>query len=76
MSRSAYYLQTCACGTSRRARASVTLAGSTLGVVPRRRSRAVTVYICDECLEDPKPKLRRRLLEAFLTTALAALEEK
>lgn len=76
MPRSGYYTQQCACGTTRRAAASLTIAASSLGVVPRRKSRAVTVYICDECLNDPKPKLRRRLIESLLSAAIEARDGK
>lgn len=70
MPRSGYYTQQCACGTSRRAVASITLAASSLGVVPRKKSRAVTVYICAACLDDPKPKTRRRVIESLLAVAI------
>jgi hypothetical protein len=71
--RSGYYTQMCPCGGTKRPHVSVTLAGSTLGVVPRRRSRAITVYICPDCLKNPKPKARRRFLEALLSAAHEAL---
>jgi len=70
--RSGYWQQLCPCGTNQRASTSVTLAGSTLRLIPRQKSRAITVYICDSCLKDPKPKTRRRLIEAVLSAAIEA----
>jgi hypothetical protein len=72
--RSGWYTQKCPCGSDRRPEASITLAGSTLGVLPRRKSSALTVYICPDCLKDPKRKTRQRLIEAVLTAAKLALE--
>lgn len=41
-------------------------------MVPRKKSRAITVYICEQCLADPKLKTRRRLIECMLTAAIDA----
>jgi len=74
MPRSGYWAQQCKCGTSRRAVASVTLSGSTLGTVPRRKSRSVTVYVCEECIKNPNRKTRLQIVAAVISAAIAALE--
>jgi hypothetical protein len=68
MSRSALSSQICPC--NRQALHSITITGSTLGEKPRRRSRAVTVYVCKVCERNPTRATRRHLLEALLTAAL------
>ncbi len=69
--RSGWYLQNCKCGTAQHAKVSITLASSTLGTNPRRKSRAMTIYICDDCLKKPKPKTRAGIVAAVLTVANA-----
>lgn len=73
MPRSGFYTQRCPCGGDHRPVASVTLAASTLRVTPRRKSRSITVYICDQCLKNPKPKARRAFTEAVLMGAHEAI---
>lgn len=75
MPRSGYFQQQCPCGGDRRAVASVTLSASTLGVTPRQKSCARTLYLCGDCLKDPKVKARRRMIEAILSAALEAKEQ-
>jgi hypothetical protein len=54
---------------------SVTLAAQTIGTVPRKKSRAVTVYICPSCIRDPKRKTRSAIVDALLTVAIDALQQ-
>jgi hypothetical protein len=76
MPRSSRWTQQCPCGGDRRAVISVTLAASTLGILPRRKSTARTLYLCADCLRDPKLKARRRMLELMLSAAIEAQEQK
>jgi hypothetical protein len=72
MSRSGYFAQVCACGSDRRAVASVTLSASSLHVTPRKKSKAQTVYICADCLENPSRRTRARFIRTLLETAIEA----
>jgi hypothetical protein len=74
MPRSGFQTQQCPCGGNKRAIASVTLAASSLGIVPRQKSRASTLYVCPDCLKDPKPRSRRAMIEAVLSAAIECLE--
>ena len=67
--RSGWYQQQCKCGTSRHAAVSITLAGSSLRTTPRKKSHCITIYICDDCLKDPKRKTRAGIIAAILAAA-------
>lgn len=69
MPRSGYYQQKCPCGKDHRAKASISISASTLGVLPRVKSKTVTVYICTGCIRSPKPKTRKRMFEAMMGSA-------
>ena len=68
MARTALTSQLCACG--RQGHTSITVAGTSLRETPRRRSHAITVYICNRCERNPSRATRRLILESVLTAAL------
>ena len=72
--RASYTSQQCTCGRNGRCHVSVTMAGSTLGVNPRRKSRAITVYVCRPCLKKPASKTRKNIIAAVLQSASGALK--
>lgn len=73
MPKSGYWSQQCRCGTNRRAVASVTLSGSTLGKVPRHKSPSVTVYVCEDCVKKPGRKTRMAIVAAVIGAVKGAL---
>lgn len=74
MPRSSYWTQQCKCGSRRRAVAAITIAASTLGTIPRRKSKAVTIYICEECLDEPKAKTKANIITATINAAVQTLK--
>lgn len=75
MSRSGYFQQQCKCGSDRRAAVSVTIAGSTLRTLPRKKSRAITVYLCAGCLRTPARKTRTSIVAAVIGAGNGAIKQ-
>lgn len=76
MPRSGFYTQQCPCGGDRRPVASVILCGSTLRVTPRRKSRSITVYLCERCVNKQfHPRSRKMFLQAIREAAREAIAE-
>jgi hypothetical protein len=73
--RSGYFTQQCPCGSSRRPVASITLSASTLRITPRRKSRSITVYVCDKCLRRLEPRARRLFMQAIREAAMEAIAD-
>jgi len=71
MPRSGHWTQQCKCGTNRRAAASISLSTSTLGIVPRRKSRTFTLYVCDGCGKIPGRKTRQAIIAAIIAAVKA-----
>ncbi len=76
MPKSGYFTQQCKCGSNRRAIASLSLSSSTLGVVPRRKSRTITLYVCRDCGENPRRKTRQAVFAAIKTAVKALAPAK
>ena len=75
MPRSGFYTQKCPCGSDRKPLVSVTLSASTLRIVPRNKSHSITFYVCEQCLEKPKPRARAAMIEAIQTAGLEATNQ-
>lgn len=73
MPKSGYSSQQCKCGSPRGAVASVTLSGSTLGIVPRHKSIAATIYICRKCAKKPSRKTRMQIVTTIVRAVRDAL---
>lgn len=69
MPRSGYFEQRCKCSTDKQAAISVTLGASSLRTTPRQKSRTITLYICRDCLKNPRPKTRSAIVNAVLQAA-------
>jgi hypothetical protein len=72
MSKSAFVTQQCKCGSKERAKIAVSVAAATLGVVPRRKSKTITLYLCSRCTKHPKPKTIRAIAAAVAAGATKA----
>jgi hypothetical protein len=75
MPKSGIEKQKCACGSEIRPRVAITIAGSSLHHAPRVKTQATTIYICDRCVERPRPGTRGKILEAIVGSAIAITEE-
>jgi hypothetical protein len=73
--RSGFYTQQCPCGSSQRPVASITLSASTLRITPRRKSRSITVYVCDRCLKSLEPRARKMFMQAIREAAWEAISD-
>lgn len=69
MSKSAFVTQQCSCGSKERAKIALSIAAATLGVVPRRKSKTITLYLCSRCTRQPKPKTIRAIAAAVAAGA-------
>jgi hypothetical protein len=67
--KSAWNSQQCKCGNSERAKIAISVAASTLGIVPRRKSKTITLYLCSRCTTKPKPKTIRAIAAAVAASA-------
>ena len=76
MPRSGHWAQQCKCRKDRRAIASLSLSSSTLGIVPRRKSRTITLYVCTECGKNPRRKTRQALIAAVIAAVKALTPAK
>ncbi len=76
MPKSGYFTQQCKCESNRQAIASLSLSSSTLGVVPRRKSRTITLYVCRNCGENPRRKTRQAVFAAIKTAVKALAPAK
>lgn len=73
MPRSGYWTQQCKCGTDKRAAVSISIGASTLGKVPRQKSRTVTIYICEGCGKEPSRKTRMHIVRSVRAAMQEAL---
>lgn len=71
MPRSGYYQQRCPCKNKKdhAAKVAVSIAASSLGVVPRVKSKTITVYLCAGCIRSAKRGTRAALFQAAITSA-------
>jgi hypothetical protein len=72
MSKSTWISQQCKCGSGERAKIAISVAAATLGVVPRRKSKTITLYLCSRCTTKPKPKTVHAIAAAVVTAATKA----
>jgi hypothetical protein len=64
--------QRCACRNTERTPIAISIMASTLGTVPRRKSKNLTVYICSRCIVKPKPRTCRQIMLAVVASAVKA----
>lgn len=50
--------QVCVCGNSEPAHVAIVMFGRSLGISPKRETRAVTIYVCDRCARTFQPAAR------------------
>jgi len=74
MPKSGWFTQQCKCGGNDHVKVSVTFTGSTLGVTPRRKSRAITIYVCPGCVKEPTRKTRAHIIRSVLRAVTEGLK--
>lgn len=58
--------QICVCGSGRPVRAVLRVNAESIGFTPRLKTPTTSIYVCDRCIDRPRPATRERILDTVI----------